>query len=83
MGSVNLNDYFFLLERVFSSFKNGIVFHAAVKPAEIFFFYMNMVNFAFFGPGENALKPVFLNYDKILSLCMCMCALYLPHCFAL
>ena len=42
-----------------------------------------MVNFALFGPGENTLKQEFLNYDKILSLCMCMCALYLPHCFAL
>ena len=65
----------------FSALKKGIVFHAAVKPADIYIFYLNMVNFALFGPGENTWKPEFLNYDKILSLCMC--ALYLPHCFAL
>ena len=77
MGSVNLNDYFFLLERVFSSFKNGIVFHAAVKPAEIYFFLFEHGKFCSFWTRRKCVKTgIFELWQNLVSVHVYVCSLF-------
>ena len=77
MGSVKLNDYFFLLERVFSSFKNGIVFHAAVKPAEIYFFLFKHGKFCSFWTWRKCINTrIFELWQNLVSVHVYVCSLF-------